>query len=121
MSLIDFTQSAVMQITPKALDASNLRHLAITSNIANAGNPQYVAQRVQFEEALRSALAQGGPSERGVGATNILPRVFPDRHPVAIDQEIAALARNALHYQALLKTINAELELLGLSANDGRR
>ena len=60
MPSIDFTQSAVMQVTPKALDAASLRHLAITSNIANAGNTRYVPQRVEFEEVLRSTLAQEG-------------------------------------------------------------
>lgn len=121
MPSIDFTQSAVMQVTPKALDAASLRHLATMSNIANAGNPLHVAQRVQFEEILRSALAQEGPAAGIAAATRLAPRMVPDTGPVAIDQEVAALARNTLHYQALLKTLNAELELLGLAANDGRR
>lgn len=121
MPLIDFTQSALMQVTPRALDAASLRHLAITSNIANAGNARYVPQRVEFEEVLRSTLAQEGSAERVVGTDRLLARLVPDRRPIAIDQEVAALARNTLHYQALLKTLNAELDLLGLSANDGRR
>lgn len=121
MPSIDFTQSAVMQVTPKALDAASLRHLATTSNIANAGNARYVAQRVEFEEVLRSTLAQEGSAERVVGTTRLMARLVPDRRPIAIDQEVATLARNTLHYQALLKTLNAELDLLGLAANDGRR
>jgi flagellar basal-body rod protein FlgB len=121
MPSIDFTQSAVMQVTPKALDAASLRHLATMSNIANAGNPLHVAQRVQFEAVLRSVLAQEGPAGRTAAAAQLLPRIVPGSGPVAIDQEVAALARNTLHYQALLKTLNAELELLGLAANDGRR
>ena len=121
MPSIDFTQSAVMQVTPTALDAASLRHLAAMSNIANANNPMYAAQRVQFEEVLRSALAQEGPTGWGAATARLLPRLVPDAGPVAIDQEVAALARNTLHYQALLKTLNAELELLGLAANDGRR
>ena len=121
MPLSDLTQSAVIQVTSKALDAAGLRHLVIMSNIANAGNPLHVAQQVDFEEALRSALAGADQSGHGSAMNGVLARVVPDRRPVAIDQEIAALARNALHYQALLKTLNAELELLGLAANDGRR
>ena len=121
MLSIDFTQSAVMQVTPKALDAASLRHLATMSNIANAGNPLHVAQRVQFEEVLRSVLEQEGAAERVAATAQLLPRIVSDPRPVAIDQEVAALARNTLHYQALLKTLNAELELLGLAANDGRR
>lgn len=121
MPSIDFTQSAVMQVTPKALDAASLRHLATMSNIANAGNPLHVAQRVQFEEVLRSALAQEGPAGGVNAARQPVPRIVPDTGPIAIDQEVAALSRNTLHYQALLKTLNAELELLGLAASDGRR
>ena len=125
MPSIDFTQSAVMQVTPKALDAVSLRHLATMSNIANAGNPLHVARRVQFEEMLRSLLTQTGPAGRATATATataqLLPRIVLGVGPVAIDQEVAALARNTLHYQALLKTLNAELELLSLAANDGRR
>jgi flagellar basal-body rod protein FlgB len=121
MSSIDFTQSAVMQVTPKALDAASLRHLATMSNIANAGNPLHVAQRVQFEDVLRSVLTQEGPAGGVTAAAQLLARIVPDAAPIAIDQEVAALARNTLHYQALLKTLNAQLELLSLAANDGRR
>lgn len=121
MPSIDFTQSAVMQVTPKALDAASLRHLATMSNIANAGNSMHVARRVQFEEMLRSLLAQTGPAGRAAATAQLLPRIVLGAGPVAIDQEVAALARNTLHYQALLKTLNAELELLSLAANDGRR
>lgn len=123
MPSIDFTQSAVMQVTPKALDAASLRHLATMSNIANAGNPLHVARRVQFEEMLRSLLTQTGPAGRATATATaqLLPRIVLGVGPVAIDQEVAALARNTLHYQALLKTLNAELELLSFAANDGRR
>lgn len=120
MPSIDFTQSAVMQVIPTALDAASMRHLVTMSNIANAGNALYVAQRVEFEEVLRSTSAQQGFTGFP-RAGQVLPRLIPDRRPVAIDQEVAGLARNTLHYQALLKTLNAELELLGLAANDGRR
>lgn len=121
MPSIDFTQSAVMQVIPRAMDAANLRHLATTSNIANAGNTRYVAQRVEFEEVLRSTLVQERLAGRVAGTDLLLARLVPDRRPMAIDQEVATLARNTLHYQALLKTLNAELDLLGLAANDGRR
>lgn len=121
MPLADITQSAVMQVASHALDAANLRHLAIMSNIANAGDPAYAPQRVEFEQALRAALAQAADADRGPAASRVVARLVTDQQPMALDQQIAALSRNTLHYQALLKTLNAELELLGLAASDGRR
>jgi hypothetical protein len=38
-----------------------------------------------------------------------------------MDEQVLQLSRTVLHYQALTKAVSAELELLSLSASDGRR
>ncbi|MNT63554.1 Flagellar basal body rod protein FlgB [compost metagenome] len=40
---------------------------------------------------------------------------------VSIDQEVAGLARNALHYQALIKSLNGQVALIDSALTDGRR
>ena len=50
------------------------------------------------------------------------PRSAPyGANAVAIDQEVAGVARNALHYQALVKALSGQLALVEAALNDGRR
>lgn len=113
-----------------ALDAAALRHMAIASNIANAGSPGYRPQRVNFEEqlgAVRAALADGevvGESslrnvqpflENAPGVANGLSSVG------ALDMEVARLSQNTLHYQALLRALSRHTVILSTAINEGRR
>jgi flagellar basal-body rod protein FlgB len=111
--------SAVLQIVSLALDAASLRQQAIAANIANAGDASYQRRGVSFEAKLRELSASSALS--GTSLASLQPRLVADDSTVALDQDVAAMAGNALHFQALLKALNAELELIGLAANDGRR
>ncbi len=111
--------SATLQVVSLALDAAGLRHQAIAANIANAGNPAYQRRGVSFEARLRE-LADGA-SLAGASTASLQPRLVNDNGAAALDQDVAAMAANALHFQTLLKALNAELDLMGMAANDGRR
>jgi len=105
--------SITTQLTTAALDALLLRHRVIASNIANQGVEGYQPLRVDFEkhlEPVRQALAAGRTDEqlRGLlqeakAATEITPA--PGDGIVRLDEEMAELARNTLHYQALLTAL----------------
>jgi flagellar basal-body rod protein FlgB len=109
-----------------ALDAATLRQQVIAANIANVGTVGYVPRRVSFEAQLASALNGSSPS----GATSSfapLMRVEPDLgsdgqpRPLQLDQEVAALAQNNLHYQALVKGLNQHLSLMTSAVTEGKR
>jgi len=119
MAPITLLPSEVVRIMTLALDAASLRQQAIAANIANAGDPAYQRRGVSFEDRLRELTASSTP--QGAGTAALQPRLVNDNSTAALDQDVAALAGNALHYQALLKAVNAELELMGLAASDGRR
>jgi flagellar basal-body rod protein FlgB len=113
-----------------ALDAAALRHLAISNNIANAGSPGYRRQRVNFEEqlgAIRAALAGGDAVGQGL-VRNVQPFLEPAAgaanglSPVAaLDMDVARLAQNTLHYQALLRAFSRHVAILSSAINEGRR
>ena len=116
----------------RALDAASLRQDAIAANIANANTPGYRPVRVRFEEglgALRSELETSGRLEaadlEGMHATlEPDPAAAPGGGAgsmVALDQEVANLASNSLHYQVLLRALNRQLSILGAAINDGKR
>jgi flagellar basal-body rod protein FlgB len=112
-----------------ALAAASRRHEAIAANIANAGAAGYQPLRRDFESQLaeaRLALEQRGT----VGARELAlvqPALQPALDdtgtalPVQLDAELAQLAGNAVHYQALLQGLSKHFALLAAAAGDGRR
>ena len=55
-SLMDTNVFDYVNVLDKALDASALRHEAISNNLANADTPNYKRQDVNFEVQLAKAL-----------------------------------------------------------------
>ena len=119
MTNISLVASDVMRIVTLALDATTLRQQVAASNIANAGIEGFQRSQVSFEEQLRGVAARLDLSPAGMAA--LRPRVVNDPGPVSLDQDVTAMAGNAIHYQTLLKALNAELDLIGVAASDGRR
>lgn len=113
-----------------ALDAASLRQKAGAANIANVHTAGYIPMRVQFESLMPSAVAaldRGGrldPRELVAPRLTSAPGTTPmpyGANAVSIDQEVAGLARNALHYQALVKSLNGQAALIDSALTDGRR
>lgn len=105
-----------------ALDAASLRQQVLATNIANAGVPGRAAERVRFEAAW--AEARDGASAPGVAlAGRTEPLLDAQGRPAAVqlDREVAALAENTLHHQALVRGLNRHLGLLATAASEGKR
>jgi flagellar basal-body rod protein FlgB len=115
--------SAIMRI---ALDGAALRHQAISANIANANLPGHRPLAVSFEAQLvqaRERLLGGEPLQSVLADTS--PAV--EAHdaaasgPVSLDMQVADMAQNVVHHQALLKGWNKRMSILSTAINDGRR
>lgn len=123
-----------------ALNTSlNLRLLnqnVISSNIANADTPGYQAKAVEFEGALRDALAVGGrlsaeasePGHIRHSATDpATPEIYDDPNGVmsldgnTVDRaaEMAKLAENQLLYDASAEMLKRKLGMLKYSITEG--
>jgi flagellar basal-body rod protein FlgB len=95
----------------RAIDAAALAQAAHTANIANVDVEGY--RRV--EVALGRELASLDANFAGA------PRLVPAADgAVRLDQEMALMAKNAVHYQALLGAYERMTGLLRLATRDGR-
>lgn len=114
-----------------ALDAATLRQQVIATNIANANSIGYVPQRVSFEAQIEDGLrADARSAAGGLGSAaapalqvRIEPELAANGGPavVHVDSEVAALAENNLHYQALVRGLNRHLSILASAVTEGKR
>lgn len=88
-----------------ALDALSLRQRVIADNIANVQTPGYQAKRVQFEDALVAAVADGtGFTEATVGLS--LEPTREDGNNVNLDTEVLSNIDTNLRYQLATRSID---------------
>ena len=120
------------QLVSLALDASVLRHQAIANNIANSNNPGYAPIKVSFEDQLSSAIeaVKDGRGEALLTShlENIKPYLVEDdraesagNSKILLDMEMAKLAQNVVHYQALIKGMTKNMSIVSSAINGGRR
>lgn len=120
--------------TTDALAASlrmrQMRHNVTSSNIANAETPNYKAKKLDFENALASALEMNGSTgleathtdhftgAGGLGDINSLkPDIYDnpdaalnnDGNTVDLEKEMSALSENTILYKAALQLINKKM------------
>ncbi len=131
------------QVLQAALSGLAARQRAISDNVANIDTPGFKASRVEFEEALKSAMGREDGRPRVLMLTKVengLPSAPGDPadlkaqafisndtsrrlygNNVDIDQEMVKLAETNLTYNALAQLTNSRLSLLRTIVNDGRR
>lgn len=123
------TEAVSTDLVKLALDAASMRHLAISHNIANINTPGFAPARVEFEnqlDAARAALQQGQPLQAGMlaGVRPLAVRAAPlegtDRTAM-LDMEVAAMAQNTVHYEALLKALGKQMSILASAISEGKR
>jgi len=98
----------------RALQGSSMRHAALSENIANVNTPGYQRRDVDFKSALQAAMPGGSsaissapfaPAVDGAAAVRV------DGNSVDVDTENAALAQNALEYEAMTQVLRARDEI----------
>jgi flagellar basal-body rod protein FlgB len=128
-----------LEVLQKNLDLRLARHQVLTSNIANAETPGYVAKDIRFEDALRQAVSP--PSQDTLRRTHVhhLPYtqevrevqgtlvvspsddVGRDHNSVSLDREMAALTTNMLHYNTSAELLSRMFEGLKRIISEGGR
>jgi flagellar basal-body rod protein FlgB len=117
-------ESLTSRALSNALDVASLRQQVIATNIANVNTEGYVAQGVSFSTHLAQASGTEGQAQGGLDLqASISPALGSDgqAHGVRLDDEVAQLSMNQVHYQALLKGLNRHLSLLYTAASEGKR
>ena len=95
-----------------ALDGLAARARATADNIANINTPHYLASRVGFEDALRSAVTSG--SSRGAAPVShtVSQSVAPTREDgnnVNLDAETLTSVDTQLRYQLITQAMSGKL------------
>ncbi|MCA1743325.1 MAG: flagellar basal body rod protein FlgB [Desulfonatronovibrio sp.] len=108
-----------IHVVSKVLDMRLERQNVVSSNLANVTTPGYKARRIEFEDALQSALGLDGKgtvdrtdkmhmpakfNPKSFGADfikSIEPRVYQGEDSVDLDKEMSVMAQNTLMYNAL--------------------
>jgi flagellar basal-body rod protein FlgB len=99
----------------RALQGSSMRHAALSENIANVNTPGYQRRDVDFHTALRAAMPGGSGAIASVPFAPAVDGAAPvrtDGNSVDIDRENAALAQNALEYEAMTQVLRARDEIV---------
>jgi flagellar basal-body rod protein FlgB len=117
-----FTTSATTEVLARAIDVCALRQAVYSANIANANVEGYQRLEVLFNEATLQTEAVGKTSFSRQSASGLTePQVVVDANStVKLDEEMAAMARNALRYQTLLGAYERSMGLLKMAIHEGR-
>ncbi|MEW6602841.1 MAG: flagellar basal body rod protein FlgB [Nitrospirota bacterium] len=108
-------------ILQKIIQAANVRHKVIASNIANSDTPGYKAKDVKFTGVLNNQvkLMTTDPkhiqSKNGgkAGADVIVEQdlSWGDRNNVELDVEVAKMTDNSLRHDAALRILNSKIRM----------
>lgn len=113
-----------MSLLERAVDVAALRQSVHASNIANAGVDGYSRLEVSFDNELERANLQVAQSQARVGAAlqeSNTAEVVATGDAVKLDEEVAAMAKNALRYQLLLGAFERSLGSVRLAISEGRK
>ena len=115
-------ESGIVDLLRLALDASIMRQQAIAHNIANANTPGYQRMGVSFEAQVAQLMDQQKAGTPTLPMAALRPEfVSIGQEPVSLDTEMASLAENTLHHQALLKALSKQMSLVSTAINEGKR
>ncbi len=112
---------AVSSILGFALDGMALRQQTIANNLANIDTPQFRAQSVDFESALRAAVSAGDSAPHllagtaaSVAATDT--PVGPNGNSVDLRKETLAAVQSQFQYQLVARAVTDRFELIRTAA-----
>jgi flagellar basal-body rod protein FlgB len=108
-----------MQAIQASLDGLAARQRVIATNIANAETPGYLARRVDFEESLRDAVANGDPLQTEASQITSLAATNLNGNNVSVDAESIDLVEVGLRYQLATESINNKFRILRDSIRQG--
>ena len=120
-----------------SLKMRQMRHNVTSSNIANAETPHYHAKKLDFENALATALDMDGKNAMATSdsrhfAIGAKPTMSPDIYEnpdvavnndgntVDLEKEMSSLAENSIMYKAALQLINKKMAALKYAISESR-
>ena len=115
VSIVSDSTSTTLQTALHLLDA---RFTALQHNISNTSTLNYLAQRVEFEDALANAIDAGDP-------TTVTPEIVTSADPVDafgnnvdLGKEMVQLTETALRQQMLVRALNDRYGRVRIASED---
>ena len=105
-------------LSKQLLDVADLRHRALTANLANVETPGYkrVDLPADFAQQLQKTVDSGKIDLRQMNLRLVedgsAAAVRPDGNNVTLDQEMLEINRNALEYQFLTEYVSSSITRL---------
>ncbi|SKC74473.1 flagellar basal body rod protein FlgB [Maledivibacter halophilus] len=125
-----------IEIYQKSLNASWLKHDAISNNLANQNTPGYKRQDVKFESILKDYIDENHIKLKTTRnkhfSNNNLNSLQPeitrelgtsfrkDKNNVNIDVEMAELSKNYIKFNALTRQLSGYLSRIKMSIRGGK-
>ena len=127
------------QLVGKVMSMELKRQNVITGNMANVHTPGYKPRELSFEKELQAALGldmtgrvtrtdkQHIPavfSPEGFGPEwekTLKPRIIHGEDRVNVDKEVAKIAKNSLHYNALAQVVKTHFDGIRNIITEGGR
>lgn len=120
--------SLSLELARFALDAAAYQQKLSAHNIANTNTPGFQALRLNFTEQLANLKndvkhngTQARQLQRGFSPVLIADPNQPQAGISQLDNEVALMAQNTLHYESLIKASSKHLQLMSMAINEGRR
>ena len=99
-----------------ALRGLTARQRAVADNVSNIQTPGFLAGRVQFEDALREAVATGDSSEVASVGPSIARSLEPTRtdgNNVNLDTETLSGMDTNMRYELTIRAMDNKFKLIG--------
>ena len=97
-----------------ALDIRAAKQRVVASNLANIDTPGYIAQRIDFDAAMRNAEATG--SVNPMVEESSAPGHSLDGNNVNLEGELSELSRNKLMYNVTAQIMASKLRQVAMIA-----
>ncbi len=98
-----------------ALTGLAMRQRTTADNVANINTPGFLAGRVQFEDALRAAVADGGMTSVGPTVARSLEPTREDGNNVNLEAETLGGIDTNLRYQLALRAVDERGKLMRIA------
>ncbi|HET9444252.1 MAG TPA: flagellar basal body protein, partial [Acidimicrobiales bacterium] len=95
-----------------ALRGLAARQRVVADNVANLETPGFLAGRVGFEDALRTALGTGAAEQVSPTTGRSLAPTGTNGNNVNLDEETLTMIDTGLRYQLAVEAVSAKLGLL---------
>lgn len=95
-----------------ALSGLSMRQRVIADNIANIQTPGFLAGKVSFEDALKTAVEHGRPTDGAATIARSLEPTREDGNNVNFDHEVLSHVDTGLRYQTMLRAVDDKFGLL---------